>query len=95
MKSYTPEEMDKLGADLAANLHLKRDKEHKNRWVTGWGTKMLRVSTWKLILCLKILGRFPPIKYFPAIQPDQRKDKNERIQRPWWETPPAPEVLTV
>lgn len=28
-----------LGATLAENLKLRRDKEHRDRWQTGWGTK--------------------------------------------------------
>lgn len=38
-KSYTPEEMDKVGATLADRLNLRKDTEHKDRWKTGWGTK--------------------------------------------------------
>jgi hypothetical protein len=30
---------DEIGAMLAEALNLKRDKEHKDRWVTDWGTK--------------------------------------------------------
>lgn len=33
------EKMDAIGASLAKDLHLKRDKEHRDRWQTGWGTK--------------------------------------------------------
>lgn len=27
------------GGELAAALHLQRDREHKDRWQTAWGTK--------------------------------------------------------
>jgi hypothetical protein len=39
MKTLTPEEMDAAGAKLAEALELKKDREHKDRWRTGWGTK--------------------------------------------------------
>jgi hypothetical protein len=38
-KVYTEEELQKIGARLAAALGLKRDKEHKDRWHTAFGTK--------------------------------------------------------
>ena len=30
---------DRIGAMFAAVLNCKRDKEHKDRWITDWGTK--------------------------------------------------------
>ena len=32
-------EADHIGAMLAEVLHCKRDREHKDRWRTYWGTK--------------------------------------------------------
>lgn len=32
-------EAGRIGAMLAEVLHCKRDRGHKDRWVTGWGTK--------------------------------------------------------
>lgn len=41
MKTETPNEarLATLGATLAAQLKLRRDKEHLDRWQTEWGTK--------------------------------------------------------
>ena len=33
------EPAERIGAYLAAALHLKRDPEHADRWRTTWGTK--------------------------------------------------------
>jgi len=32
-------EMTKRGNSIAKCLHLKRDPEHADRWITDWGTK--------------------------------------------------------
>ena len=35
----TDAQMCQAGFELGKSLGLKRDKEHKDRWVTDWGTK--------------------------------------------------------
>lgn len=32
-------EADRIGAMFATALNLKRDREHRDRWQTDWGTK--------------------------------------------------------
>ena len=39
MKTYTIEEQDAIGKKLATILKLKKDKEHKDRYQTEWGSK--------------------------------------------------------
>lgn len=36
---YSIEEMNQIGATLAERLGLKHDREHRDRWQTGWGSK--------------------------------------------------------
>lgn len=39
MKNLTEEQEAKLGNRLGHYLYMKRDKQHKDRWRTAWGTK--------------------------------------------------------
>ena len=47
-----------IGEVLSANLRLKRDREHPDRWVTGWGTKtnkgLARTVLWVITNMLNI-----------------------------------------
>ena len=36
---HTIEEQDKIGMTIATILQLRRDREHKTRWQTTWGSK--------------------------------------------------------
>lgn len=36
---YTDQDKDRIGGQLAALLQLRRDREHKDRYQTTWGTK--------------------------------------------------------
>lgn len=36
---YTDEELDVIGKRLAKALKLGRDKDHRDRWATEWGSK--------------------------------------------------------
>ncbi len=38
-ETLTEEQMTEIGGQLASDLSLKRDREHKDRFVTAWGTK--------------------------------------------------------
>jgi hypothetical protein len=35
----TDAQLARLGSDIANALGLRRDREHPDRWVTGWGSK--------------------------------------------------------
>jgi hypothetical protein len=39
MKTYAIEEQDAIGKRIATIFKLKRDKEHKDRYQTEWGSK--------------------------------------------------------
>lgn len=39
IQNIDDETAERIGAELAVALRLKRDPEHKDRWMTTWGTK--------------------------------------------------------
>ena len=39
MKTYTIEEQDKIGKEIAKIFMMKKDKEHKDRYQMSWGSK--------------------------------------------------------
>ena len=52
-------ELEAKGEEIAHALHLKRDKEHKDRWVTDWGSK----TSLGLYLTLQRMMGAPSNKY--------------------------------
>jgi hypothetical protein len=49
---------ERIGEVLSTNLKLKHDREHRDRWVTGWGTKtnkgLARTVLWVITNMLTI-----------------------------------------